>query len=183
MKSIQLILTLALCFAALDVHAAQLARNRKIIKAKTRKLKIKKTEPPKEPKKTKSPKKTKAPKKEATPAPTNAVTSAPTKAKLANFVPPTPAPSTTSPTPSPTTTLMPSVFPTLVPTFLPQNCTIDEDCNHNDYYCAMNTTCCKWNVTCHIGAAMPTSGAESLSISSFKLGVSVACGFIVFALA
>jgi len=73
-------------------------------------------------------------------------------------------------TPPPTVSFSPSELPSFMPSWIPENCTADTDCGHDDFFCVLNSTCCKYNTTCRIGGIVPKSGSSMVPLS-FTSGV------------
>ena len=145
-KNLINLVILVLCFLSFT-HANSLIKAKPRLleksKAPTTKSKAPKS---KAPKKTDKPKKTKKPKK-----------SKKSKKKKKDNQP--------SSSPSPTIVS----FDTSLLNQFDSNCTSNEECGDADFFCARNTTCCRYNSTCRVGAA-PRSDASSfpaVSVYSF----------------
>jgi outer membrane biosynthesis protein TonB len=165
--------------------------------------KTKKPKEPKEPKKTKKPKETtKAPKNNGNGnKPSNNKPNKPSNNKPSNNKPNKPSnnkpnkpsnnkpnkpsikqntsqPSAATNSESPTPPPSPSALASSAPSLSPKTCSVDEDCGDEEYYCVLNSTCCKFDTICNVGPA--TSGGSSITLfsglSTLAIGMIIAIG-------
>jgi hypothetical protein len=87
---------------------------------------------------------------------------------------PSAATNSESPTPPPS----PSALASSAPSLSPKTCSVDEDCGDEEYYCVLNSTCCKFDTICNVGPA--TSGGSSITLfsglSTLAIGMIIAIG-------
>jgi len=70
-------------------------------------------------------------------------------------------------------------FTTFAPSIIevPENCTLDEDCIDEDFFCKFDGTCCEYNTTCEVPDGAPLSAASTMSF----VGLSTMIGGLIVA--